>query len=339
MATMRTSPLRRVALVAATAVLLAALGAMPGSAASIVHDSGFEATEPPADNPNWTAIYNTASPICSVDHCGETGGYADPHSGENWLWFGGYTEPSDASVAQNVLIPDTGKAVLSFWLLIGGRSGNGTDRMRILIDDTDVVFEVLENTDGYNEYARRAVVIDAYADGAVHTLTIESSVAGSDPPTDFSVDDVAITATGVLPPGTSCAGKPVTRPGTSASETIRGTAGNDVISGGAGNDVILGNGGNDRICSGKGNDTVVGGAGRDTLQGGAGADVLRGGRHADQLSGGGGHDRLKGAEGADLLLGGSGDDRLDGGGGTRDECVRSIGRDTTVNCEQFSTAG
>jgi len=111
----------------------------------------------------------------------------------------------------------------------------------------------------------------------------------------------------------TCADRPVTIKGTSASETITGTAGDDVIWAGNGDDTIDGLGGDDIICAGPGFDTVDGGAGDDELYGNSGNDVLNGGVGDDYLHGGQGADDLLGGAGMDELFGQAGADTLDGG--------------------------
>jgi hypothetical protein len=92
-----------------------------------------------------------------------------------------------------------------------------------------------------------------------------------------------------------CLGRPATRVGTTAGQTINGTSGADVIVGLAGNDRIDGRGGADVICGGEGSDVLIGGRGGDKLDGGNQADRLyaRDGRKEVTLRGGTGTDRAR----------------------------------------------
>ncbi len=92
-----------------------------------------------------------------------------------------------------------------------------------------------------------------------------------------------------------CLGKPATKVGTDAANTINGGSGADVIVGLGGNDIINGKGGKDLICGGPGSDKLTGGPGVDKLAGGDGADTLyaRDGLKELTLKGGAGKDRAR----------------------------------------------
>lgn len=92
-----------------------------------------------------------------------------------------------------------------------------------------------------------------------------------------------------------CLGKPATKVGTSAANTIKGGPGADVIVGLGGNDTINGRGGKDRICGGPGADRLTGGPGLDKLDGGDGADTLYARDKVKELTlrGGAGKDRAR----------------------------------------------
>ena len=111
-----------------------------------------------------------------------------------------------------------------------------------------------------------------------------------------------------------CLGRPPTKEGTNAANTITGTALEDVLVGFGGNDTISGAGSTDRVCAGGGADVVSGGSGSDGLDGDAGND---------RISGNGGNDVIKGGDGADVLTGGPG----------RDSCIGGPGKDKAFSCE------
>jgi Ca2+-binding RTX toxin-like protein len=93
----------------------------------------------------------------------------------------------------------------------------------------------------------------------------------------------------------TCFGKPATKVGTDAANTINGGSGADVIVGLGGNDKIDGKGGKDVICGGGGNDTLTGGPAVDKFDGGGGNDTLftKDGLKETTVKGGAGTDRVR----------------------------------------------
>ena len=93
----------------------------------------------------------------------------------------------------------------------------------------------------------------------------------------------------------TCLGRPATKVGTDAANTINGGSGADVIVGLGGNDKIDGNGGRDVICGGTGNDRLTGGSAKDKFNGGDGNDTLlaRDGVKETTVKGGAGTDRAR----------------------------------------------
>ncbi|MEX2236594.1 MAG: choice-of-anchor Q domain-containing protein [Dehalococcoidia bacterium] len=74
-----------------------------------------------------------------------------------------------------------------------------------------------------------------------------------------------------------CLGRPESKAGTNAGETITGSAGPDVILALGGDDTVNGGGGVDYLCGGTGDDTLNGQEANDRLNGGAQHDVCDGG--------------------------------------------------------------
>jgi extracellular elastinolytic metalloproteinase len=93
----------------------------------------------------------------------------------------------------------------------------------------------------------------------------------------------------------TCLGKPATKVGTDAANTINGGSGADVIVGLGGNDRIDGKGGKDVVCGGDGNDTLTGGPAVDKFDGGDGNDTLfaKDGLKETTVKGGAGTDRVR----------------------------------------------
>jgi hypothetical protein len=158
------------------------------SGANITADSSFEAGTP---NPFWTEFSAAiGTPVCHTDICGTGGGTAGPYSGDWWVWLGGTAGPEVGYVAQTLTIPN-GVATAEFYLWIGVGSGNGTDQLRLSVDD-NVLFTVFENNPWYQSgYAPVRVDLTAYADGGTHTLRIECNLVGGKI-TNFNVDDVNV---------------------------------------------------------------------------------------------------------------------------------------------------
>jgi len=152
-----------------------------------VEDGSFEAGTP---NPYWTeASTNFGTPLCTAASCGTGGGTASPRTGDWWGWFGGTTATEDASLSQDVTIPNAGSALLTFYFWIGTGSGNGTDVFTVSMDG-NTLFTALENDGNYTGgYTQVSVDVSSYADGGTHTLELASSTNGS---TNFNVDDVSV---------------------------------------------------------------------------------------------------------------------------------------------------
>jgi hypothetical protein len=168
------------------------------------------------------------------------------------------------------------------------------------------------------------------ASGAVTSDGEDEVVVPFDPPPlAHSVTGVHVELDGgTVPLPEECQGIKIgnVRIGTSGSDQLTGTGANDLIYALDGDDVVKG--GIQRDC-------LVGGNGADTLEGENHNDVLVGGAGADQLDGGLHDDKLYGGEGDDVLRGGQHDDHLDGGPGF-DRCFGDHGKDTFVNCEEWT---
>lgn len=298
------------------AVILAALAlAAPAFAAEAVTDGSFEAG---TANPHWTATSSAfGSSICSTSSCGDGGGTAGPRTGSHWVWFGATDQAETAAVSQVVSLPK-GSAVLSFWVWIGLRSGNGADAMRVLVDGQKI-WELREDASGFGSYRQVTLGIHGYADGGPHTLRFAYAGKADPEPfpevnvTNISLDDVSIDAVAAPTPKQAgvptCGGKPATLVGTDGDDTMIGTPGADVMILGGGNDRAKTKGGSDRVCAGAGKDVVASGGGRDVVLGQGGNDLLKGGGGNDKLNGGGGKDALVGGGGTDVCKGGPGKDR------------------------------
>jgi hypothetical protein len=93
----------------------------------------------------------------------------------------------------------------------------------------------------------------------------------------------------------TCLGKPATKVGTDAADTLNGGSGADVIVGLGGNNTIDGKGGADVVCGGDGNDRLTGGSAVDKFDGGDGNDTIfsKDGVKEVTVKGGTGADRAR----------------------------------------------
>jgi hypothetical protein len=169
----------------------------PASAAELVTQGGFEdATASPGQplfSPSWDEADSAfTSPLCSSATCPAVNinPQAAPHSGSVFVWFGGFSLPQTASVAQVVTLPAGPAASLTFWYKDWTVTAPATRTVTVTMDAT--VLQI------YNEvavaetaYAQKTIDVSAFA-GGTHTLTFAYSnpSSGDD---NVNIDDVSIT--------------------------------------------------------------------------------------------------------------------------------------------------
>jgi hypothetical protein len=114
------------------------------------------------------------------------------NNGTGSIFFQGSVNYS-ALTQTDITIPATALQ-LSFYLRIPQSSGNGIDRLNLLIDGT-VAGTWRENAGGFSGWAPVTVkgnVFNTYADDAAHELTFEAWVEDTDVPAIFQIDDICI---------------------------------------------------------------------------------------------------------------------------------------------------
>lgn len=163
------------------------------SAVEVVNNGGFEADS------GWTA-YSTSfgTPICDPASCGVSGAFA----GERWVWLGGIDANETAYVSQNVTIPVSTSAVLSFYLAIPTVDSFGTDTFKVLLDG-NLLYSTNNNDQvgGSSSYFNHRIDVSGYGDGNSHLLKIEGDISGVGTDiTSFYVDNVSLLATPVPEP-------------------------------------------------------------------------------------------------------------------------------------------
>ena len=161
----------------------------PCTPTSIIADGTFEAGTP---WPAWTiqTSANFGTPLCSVFLCGVGGGSANPFEGDNWAWFGGVVEAEASTAGQTVVIPAGGGAALSFQLRIGTVSKPFGDVLNVKVDGA-VVRTFAEPAEPEDNYTLRTINLNAFADGAPHTVLFEYIHAGTGL-SNFTIDNVSL---------------------------------------------------------------------------------------------------------------------------------------------------
>jgi hypothetical protein len=164
-------------------------------ASAQINDGSFEAG---IGAGTWTeASVTYGTPLCDVASCGTCGGPCTPRTGSIYAWFGGSgTAAEIGSVEQSATIPTGGSVSLVMWVKIGN-AGDGTagNYIKAYIDGTELGSITALQAAEFTEYTQVSVPIDAFANGAMHTIKIEGKENGT---TTFNglVDDVSIVVDG-----------------------------------------------------------------------------------------------------------------------------------------------
>ena len=184
-------------------------------AAEVVVDGGFEtaAGDPPVA-PGWTAADSESeTPICTPAFCPTPPAGVGPHSGDNYVLFGGGADNHSASIEQTVTLP-VGSATLSYWL--GEPQRDFVDDLATLSIRIDgkLVRTVVEGEPSI-AYELSQLDISEFADGGSHTLAFD--YFNDTGVNTMVVDDISIDAVtgpapvqanadtlGPIPPGIGC---------------------------------------------------------------------------------------------------------------------------------------
>jgi len=176
---------------AAPAALQAQLSCAP---VNVLLDGGLErAVGAPPVAPDWTGTSTAfGSPVCSVDFCGTSGG-TGPRTGLFWVLFGGTTAPAgeSATLTQTLVLPPGSTLDLTFHLRIGAVATPFTDALEVRIDGMALALYT-EPAVAEGAYSLRSFELDAWADGAPHTLEFEFTGPAGGGFAAFNLDDVAI---------------------------------------------------------------------------------------------------------------------------------------------------
>lgn len=168
---------------------LALAAVAPQAEAALISDGGFESGSP---NSFWSeASTNFGTPLCLIGSCG--GASATPHSGDWWAWFGGIPGVTESgSLSQTTAPIPLGTATLSFFLAIPNID-SPSDFLKVFMDSTEVFS--INATATITSYTQQSVDISAFADGAPHVLSFQSTtISANGSVSNFFVDDVDIAA-------------------------------------------------------------------------------------------------------------------------------------------------
>ena len=161
-----------------------------------LQDPGFEASTGagPITNPFWPSTSTQfGTSLCSAAVCGSVAS-AVPRNGTYWAWFGGTDGPETGTVSQAVTIPSGGTATLNYFLRIGAVAAPFTDVLNVKVDGTTVQ-SFTEPSAAEASYTLRSVNLDAFANGAPHTILFEYMSPTGGGIANFNVDDVTLDVT------------------------------------------------------------------------------------------------------------------------------------------------
>ncbi|MEP6788424.1 MAG: carboxypeptidase regulatory-like domain-containing protein, partial [Acidobacteriota bacterium] len=150
-------------------------------------------------SPQTSTLFGT--PVCDAS-CGGVG----PRTGSLWAWFGGGGTTAGAytdTLGQTMVIPAGGNATLHFYLWISGVTTPFTDVLNVKVDGTTVQ-TFTEPTVGEAGYTLRSINLNAFANGASHSILFQYVHASGGGNSNFHVDDITID--GIACSGPSVAG-------------------------------------------------------------------------------------------------------------------------------------
>lgn len=155
-------------------------GGNPG--ANLVADPSFEGGSP---NATWTESSTAfGTPLCSVATCGAA---TQTNTGDWAIWAGGTAGGDDGFVEQSVTFPST-NATLEFYLSCSAGAAGNT--FTITVDGTTVyAITAADNPPCTGTYNLVSINLDAYADGAPHTIQLAYVTVDNQ---SFYIDDVSL---------------------------------------------------------------------------------------------------------------------------------------------------
>jgi hypothetical protein len=217
-------------------LLLSLLMAPVGSAAALtapnlIQDPSLQASyhttlywQQSSSNADWT-VCSTSDIDCVI--AGVTGA----RTGTRWAMFGvpdwdaESTNPEVATLTQTVTFPTCGTS-LQFYLWIGqaAAGSDANDVFNVKVDGSTVFSRNATHAASFSSYQLVTVNLDAYANGAAHTIQFHSVTSGQ--AVIFNLDDISLTRTCVTISGNAgIAGADVNYAGSTNGSTIANGSG------------------------------------------------------------------------------------------------------------------
>ena len=205
---------------------------LPLVAPNLIQDASLEAAyrnpavwQQASSNADWTVCTTSNVIDCLV------AGVAGPRTGTKWGFFGildwedpETINPEVGTLSQTVTFPSCG-ASLQFYLWIGQApaGSDANDVLNVKIDNTTVFSANATQAGSYSGYTLVTVNVNAYANGAAHTIQFHSVT--TDQAVIFNLDDISLTRTCVTISGNAgIAGASLNYAGTTnGSATADGT--------------------------------------------------------------------------------------------------------------------
>lgn len=157
---------------------------------NIVKDTSFEDGVP---NAYWIEHSTNFSHVICDNSCGSISS-VKPRSGTHFAWLGGSSAQNEyGSVKQNVLIPSSNYAQLSFYLKTPLVAPNMIDYFQVTIDSV-VIFDInaADSATYKYEYIQVLLDISAYATNSYHQIKFKCFQSGTNGVTHYIIDDVNI---------------------------------------------------------------------------------------------------------------------------------------------------
>ena len=156
----------------------------------LFQDPGFETTDASGTNPLWDAFDD----LGGTPFCGETcddGGAFVAHSGNWFIWFGGWGAENYAYVSQSVVFPAGQPRWLNYWM-VNYIADDPDASLSLEIDGSVVSTFTPDSDDGV--WASGSVQIPAqYLDGQSHTVLFDWSTPSlNDENAGAMFDDVTL---------------------------------------------------------------------------------------------------------------------------------------------------
>ncbi|MEI6122521.1 MAG: T9SS type A sorting domain-containing protein [Bacteroidota bacterium] len=166
-----------------------------------IADSSFEAgsTGTAWSGTNVNPAY-TSNPICSnvvgsANFCGDCGGFCIGHTGNWYVWLGGWAGwgggLTQGYVSQSVYVPNSTPAYLQFWYKMPIYSKLDKDTVSLLIDYVPIWMSTNADSNIYKNYTKITIPLNTYANNTTHNLTFGARTHGLEV-TNFIFDDISI---------------------------------------------------------------------------------------------------------------------------------------------------